>query len=192
MMMTRSQPVAWVRICCARLLPMGFLMIACAASVKAETESPAPASVSKPEPSDRSRIPSSSVSRTEIGQLEQLILNQNAAIEDLKAKLDRQQSLIDKLLMQRSAEMNLSPDSPSTAQAASLSAVHSNSISSSPGVASASNSTAQTNSSVAPQESTHIEFEKDTLIGTVHEGSTRATYSQNGGPVLLQLPSSPV
>ena len=157
MIMTRSQPFAWVRICFARVLPMGFLMIGCAASVKAETESPVPASVSRPEPSDRSRIPSSTVSRTEIGQLEQLILNQNAAIEDLKAKLDRQQSLIDKLLMQRSTETNLNPDPPSTAQAAALSAVHSNSISSSPGVASASNSTAQTNSSVVSSKADRTE-----------------------------------
>ena len=122
--MTRSQPFAWVRICFARALPISFLMIAGADSVKAETESPVPASVSKPEPSDRSRTSSSSVSRTEIGQLEQLILNQNAAIEELTAKLDRQQSVIDKLVdklqVQRSTE-NLSPH-PS-AEAASLATV---------------------------------------------------------------------
>jgi uncharacterized coiled-coil protein SlyX len=97
MLITPAQTFATVWSCSARLLPISFLILVCACSVEAASENPDPASASKPEPSDQSRIHSSSVSRTEISQLEQLIVSQNEAIENLKAKIDRQQSLIDKL-----------------------------------------------------------------------------------------------
>ena len=96
LMMTRPEPFTWVRIGGPRLLLIGLLMIACADDVRAETQPPAPNSVATPGASDRSRIHPPSVSKIEM--LEQLILGQNDAIEDLKAKLARQQSVIDKLI----------------------------------------------------------------------------------------------
>ena len=87
MLITPAQTFAYVWSCSARLLPISFLILVCACSVEAASEIPDPASASKPEPSDQSRI--QSVSRTEISQLEQLIVSQNEAIENLKAKIDR-------------------------------------------------------------------------------------------------------
>jgi uncharacterized coiled-coil protein SlyX len=95
-------------------------MIACGEGVEAETQPPVPVSVSEPKASDRSRTQPSSVSKIEM--LEQLILGQNDAIEDLKAKLARQQSVIDKLIdrlqMQRGSETDSSL--PASAEVASL------------------------------------------------------------------------
>lgn len=116
-MITRSQPLEWARICCARVF---FLTIACCAqNVEAQTRSSTSESVSKPRASAQSRT-QPSISRIET--LEQLILGQNKAIEDLKAKLDRQQSIIDKLIDKlqtpRSTETNLNP--PVSVEVASL------------------------------------------------------------------------
>lgn len=119
-MRAHQQRSTGVRIGCAILLQIGFLMIACSEGVKAETPPPVPVSVPKPRASDQSRTHPSSLSRIEM--LEQLILGQNEAIEDLKAKLERQQSviekLIDKLQMQRSPETNSGPTA--SAEVASL------------------------------------------------------------------------
>lgn len=118
-MLIRSQPCSRVPVCSGLFFPIGFLLILCAHSLRAETKPSNPTSASKPKPSTRNRK-SPLVSRIEISQLERLILNQSKAIGELEAKLDRQQALIDKLQMQLNTEANRSGHAASTAAAALL------------------------------------------------------------------------
>ena len=119
-MLVRS--CAWGLVCNVRLFPMGLLLFVCTCSLKAETKPSTPTPGSKSNASTRSRK-SPSGSRVGIPELERLIQNQSKAIEELNAKLDRQQALIDKLQLQRSAETSLSPQTLSTPSLASSDSV---------------------------------------------------------------------
>lgn len=119
-MLVRS--CTWVLACRVRLFPMGLLLFVCTCSLKAETQPSTPRPGSKSNTSTRSRK-SPTDSRIGIPELEQLIQNQSKAIQELNAKLDRQQALIDKLQLQRDTEMSLSRQTLSTASLASSDSV---------------------------------------------------------------------
>lgn len=143
--MIRSQPLVSVQISCARLSSiLVFTLGAC--SVRAEAAPPRPVSPSKTKAPVCDRVHSSAVSKIEISQLEQLILSQSQAIEELKARLSRQEALIAMIQSQRN-ESHLSPEA-STVQLASLAAVQASSASPSPGAVTLGNNTAQANADV--------------------------------------------
>ena len=143
--MIRSQPLVSVQISCARLSSiLVFTLGAC--SVRAEAAPPRPVSPSKAKAPECDRVHSSAVSKIEISQLEQLILSQSQAIEELKARLSRQEALIAMIQSQRN-ESHLSPEA-STVQLASLAVVQASSASPSPGAVTLGNNTTQTNAEV--------------------------------------------
>ena len=83
----------------------------------------------EPEPSNSAKFDTpaggrsdATVSRGDITDLQNLILQQHQAIEELKAKLVQQQALIDKLALERKADAAASPSAGSTVEVASLSA----------------------------------------------------------------------
>jgi len=121
MLMTLSQPRATKRAFYITLLPVSFLIVVLASSANAETKSLTPASASDSQPS-QSQTRSSTVSSHEMSQLEQLIMTQNKAIEELRAKLEQQQALIDRLVGTVQGQGNTSASSgrqaPVTAEAA--------------------------------------------------------------------------
>jgi putative porin len=89
----------------------GFLMVngglchqGCAAQAEADPQlggTPISGEISRPAPANVQRA---GIQGGEIGQLRSLILNQNKAIEELKAKLSQQESMIQALQKQRDAE----------------------------------------------------------------------------------------
>ena len=83
----------------------------------------------EPEPSNSTKVDvpagsrsDSTVSRGDITDLQNLILQQHQAIEELKGKLAQQQALIDKLALERKADAAASPSAGSAVEVASLSA----------------------------------------------------------------------
>jgi hypothetical protein len=83
----------------------------------------------EPEPANATKVDAptgsrsdSTVSRADITDLQNLILQQHQAIEELKGKLAQQQALIDKLALERKADAAASPNAGSPVEVASLSA----------------------------------------------------------------------
>lgn len=105
-----------------RILPkltlIAFLSFVCSNRYQAEPE---PANAAKVDVPTGSRS-DSTVSRGDITELQNLILQQHQAIEELKGKLAQQQALIDKLALERKADATASPNAGSVVEVASLSA----------------------------------------------------------------------
>ncbi len=106
-----------------RILPkltlIAFLSFVCLNRYQAAE--PEPANATKVDVPAGSRS-DSTVSRGDITDLQNLILQQHQAIEELKGKLAQQQALIDKLALERKADAAASPNAGSTVEVASLSA----------------------------------------------------------------------
>jgi len=155
MVMTRLQPFAFVKICCVQLLSIAVLTL-CFSNINADAAPSGSASALKSKPSHQIQIAPAALSNVEISRLEQLILSQNQAIEELKARLSRQEELISMLQGQRTTEKALSSESPPTVQLASLAAVQPNLVSPSQDVP-FSNSAAQPNSHVVSSKADRAE-----------------------------------
>jgi Phosphate-selective porin O and P len=160
MIVTRFRSFAGHGMGSAALL-FGCFAIVSTAGIQAE---PGPARVasasSTPKAPDQSRVPPSSGTRIEISQLERLILNQNAAIEDLKAKVERQQSLIDKLidslLIRQGQGTDQGPHSPPSAAAAAPAGAFKSLASMSSPSAQAANTSSQGTASQTPENGTAV------------------------------------
>src|SRR4051794_28493164 len=104
----------------AVLLPIVFCSIVCTGIMQA---GPRTASPNGKVDSPNGSLPeSSSELRDQISRLEQLILQQNEALTELKAKLNRQQVAIDSLQAQRNLDTSPNSDFALPLQLASLTA----------------------------------------------------------------------
>ena len=97
---------------------IAFLSFICSNRYQADPE---PANAAKVDAPTGSRT-DSTVSRADITDLQNLIIQQHQAIEELKGKLAQQQALIDQLALERKADAAASSNTGSTVEVASLSA----------------------------------------------------------------------